>query len=600
MIQVRSTFDGTPIVPARTAGVFTVDAGSPVTMTALQTHPSATYEWDLGDGTTAIGPSVTHSYADSGVYVAVLTVVVNEPGGARTRYFAKVEARNVPPTVTAGSDITVDEGDVVPFTGTFSDPQWPDTHEATWSWGDYQGPSAGHVVEAIQPPTGGGTVEGSHAWGDNGTYTVTLTVRDDDGGVGEDTLQVTVINVPPVVDAGPELFAYPCSVITLVGHFTDPGWLDTHEASWQFGDCGPPHTAIVEETHEPPAGTGTATASHIYERCGDYHAVCTVVDDDGGIGTDATVIRVVTVANAGFEDGFHPRTPGAIANSWQLYADPKDADAGGDAVTFRGEEILVHSGQRAQRITVRQGQRAGILQQIGANPGWGYQVSAWYTLDERENGTARLGLDPAGGTDPDAPGVAWTEGSDHREWAQLVARVSAVDRRITIFLEADARDRNTDAYFDDVALVPIQPFCPVPPSPPEADPRCADFTAYGPRAQLPSEFEEQGFGFASVDGATQTVVPWLAPQGIPKLAFHRTGVDVRLPFRAGRVTIDAVEATGTPIHITAYDALGAQIATTSKPPYELLGRGIARVRVEGGGNEAAIIRICAEPEERKL
>ena len=256
MIAVRSTFETTPIVPAHSGGAVVVDAGQPLVLTAVNTHPAASYAWDLGDGTTATGPSVTHAYAEDGVYVAKLTVSVNAPGGARSRHFARIHARNVPPTVDAGPDRTVDEGEVVAFTATFTDPEWPDTHEATWNWGDYQPPTAGAVAEGNQPPTGSGTVTGGHAWGDNGTYEVTLTVRDDDGGVGQDTAEVTVLNVPPVVDAGPDLYAYPCTVITLAGRFTDPGWLDTHTATWVFGDCSPPQTALVEEAHEAARGRG--------------------------------------------------------------------------------------------------------------------------------------------------------------------------------------------------------------------------------------------------------------------------------------------------------------------------------------------------------
>ena len=37
--------------------------------------PIATYEWDFGDGTTAPGATVTHTYSESNRYTARLTVV---------------------------------------------------------------------------------------------------------------------------------------------------------------------------------------------------------------------------------------------------------------------------------------------------------------------------------------------------------------------------------------------------------------------------------------------------------------------------------------------------------------------------------------------
>src|SRR5690606_9982180 len=132
--------------------------------------------------------------------------------------------------------------------------------------------------ETHDGPRAEGTSTVEHAWCDNGEYVVLLRVRDQNGGVGTDTLRVTVLNVAPIVDAGPDLYAYPCTVITLTGRFEDPGWCDTHVGTWDFGDCTPAHTAIVHETNEPPAARGVVIASHVYDRCGTYHAVCTVVD----------------------------------------------------------------------------------------------------------------------------------------------------------------------------------------------------------------------------------------------------------------------------------------------------------------------------------
>ena len=597
MIAVVSAFGGTPIVRARTGDAYEVDAGSPLTLTAVNTHASAHYAWDLGDGTTATGPSVTHTYARDGVYVARLTVVVDGPGGARTRFYARVQARNVAPTVDAGADLVVDEGEVVALTGRFADPEWPDTHEATWSWGDGQGPTPGVVAETGSPPATGGTVAGSHAWGDDGTYTVTLTVRDDDGGVGEDTAQVTVRNVPPVVDAGPERFAYPCTVLTLVASFTDPGWLDTHVGTWAFGDCTPPQTALIAETNAPPAGTGSATASHVYRCCGDFVALCTVVDDDGGVGTASTVVRVVDVENAGFEEGFRQHTAGAVASAWEPYLAGGGTDAREAAVAFRADATLVHGGQRSQRIGARDGGRAGILQQVGANPGWDYQVSAWYALDEREAGVARLGLDPAGGTDPAAQGVVWTAGDERREWSQLAARVTAAGPAVTIFLEADAGSATVDACFDDVALLPIQPFCPAPVSPPRGE-RCVDFVDHGPRAELPHEIEHDGFGFTSVDGQQLTVVAWGDPKGVGKLRFRPTGVDVRLPFRSQRVVLSIMDYAGE-VQVVGLDDAGDPVARADAAPYALEAGGLVALRVTGGGNESAIVSICATPQARR-
>jgi len=135
---------------------------------------------------------------------------------------------------------------------------------------------------------------------------VTRRVRDQNGGMATDTRTVSVRKVAPMVDAGPDMYAYPCSVLTLTAVFTDPGWCDTHTATWDFGDCTGWIPAVVAETHEPPAGQGTAVASHVYDGCGTFLVGCAVVDDDGGVGTDTRVVRVTDVVNGRVRAWFRP------------------------------------------------------------------------------------------------------------------------------------------------------------------------------------------------------------------------------------------------------------------------------------------------------
>ena len=132
---------------------------------------------------------------------------------------------------------------------------------------------------------------------------MTLTVTDDDGGVGTDTLQVTVANVPPTVVYGPVSQPNPYFVLPVVhtlsfsASFNDKGWLDSHTSEWDFGDNGLVAGAVTEENVEPDA-TGTSTAEHAYLLAGDYTVSVVVVDDDGGVGSDSGAVHVASAQEA--------------------------------------------------------------------------------------------------------------------------------------------------------------------------------------------------------------------------------------------------------------------------------------------------------------
>ncbi|KPL15625.1 MAG: hypothetical protein AMJ93_16470 [Anaerolineae bacterium SM23_84] len=143
------------------------------------------FEWDFGDGGTASSTLTPfHTYADNGVYTVTLTVTDDQDGADRDTLLLTVE--NVTPEVAAGADQIVSEDDVVSLDpATFIDPGLADTHTATVDWGD-------GTVEAATVNQEAHTVSASHVYTAPGTYTVTVSVTDDDGGTGSDTFTVTV------------------------------------------------------------------------------------------------------------------------------------------------------------------------------------------------------------------------------------------------------------------------------------------------------------------------------------------------------------------------------------------------------------------------
>jgi hypothetical protein len=76
----------------------------------------------------------------------------------------------------------------IDFTADFTDDGEPDTHAATWDWGDSGGCDTAGPSPA--PPEAcavdGHTVTGSHAYAAPGVYQVSLTVTDDDGGISNE------------------------------------------------------------------------------------------------------------------------------------------------------------------------------------------------------------------------------------------------------------------------------------------------------------------------------------------------------------------------------------------------------------------------------
>ena len=77
----------------------------------------------------------------------------------------------------------------------FTDVGSLDLHTAQIDWGD------GFVdVGIITEANGNGVIGGKHTYADNGNYTVTVTLLDDDGGSHVVTFTVLVSNVAPALD----------------------------------------------------------------------------------------------------------------------------------------------------------------------------------------------------------------------------------------------------------------------------------------------------------------------------------------------------------------------------------------------------------------
>jgi streptogramin lyase len=170
--------------------------GSPIALDASgSSDPDGdviTYMWSIDtplcsfDDPTLVMPTLTCT--DNGVFTA--TVVVDD-GIATASASALVTVSNVAPTVTI-DDYPMEPvmaGDLVEVDFSFTDPGSNDTHTAVCEWDD------GYTVEFDDL----GAVVGSDTctkYPAAGIYVVTVTVTDDDGGVGMDMTGMIVVYDP--------------------------------------------------------------------------------------------------------------------------------------------------------------------------------------------------------------------------------------------------------------------------------------------------------------------------------------------------------------------------------------------------------------------
>ena len=145
-----------------------------------------TYTWDFGDDSTPVTVATnptSHAYTAAGSYTVSFTVTDDEGESASYSITVSVKA---PPVADAGSDKEVEldsTTDSVRVTFDGSGSYDPDGGALTYAWDFGDGSPAGSGAEP------------SHTYTAKGSYTVTLTVTDDERVEASDTLTVTVAEI---------------------------------------------------------------------------------------------------------------------------------------------------------------------------------------------------------------------------------------------------------------------------------------------------------------------------------------------------------------------------------------------------------------------
>jgi probable HAF family extracellular repeat protein len=243
-----------------------------------------TYDWDFGDGTTGAGATPEHMYAGEGTFAVSLTVT--DPAGARSVATTSATIINRAPVANAGGAYLAAEAEVISFDGSASgDPDGQPVAYA-WDFGD------GETGMGASP---------THAYRDDGSYTVTLTVTDPFGAIGTATTTANVLNVAPtvgVIVAPIDPVAVHTTVVASTSFF-DPGTLDVHTMLIAWGDGSTTSTDIPSGTSMP----ATVSGSHAYTAAGVYTVTLTVTDGTGETGQSIYQYVVVYDPGAGFVTG---------------------------------------------------------------------------------------------------------------------------------------------------------------------------------------------------------------------------------------------------------------------------------------------------------
>ena len=222
------------------------------------------------------------------------------------------------PTVAVGASATIHEGDTLTSTGSFSDPG-ADTWTATVDYGDGSG---------TQPLalTANHTFGLGHQYIDEGNYTVTVAVKDDDGTTGTASLAVTALNVAPTVNLSGPASGVRGQPLSYSGAFADPG-AGTWTATVDYGD-GSGKQALPLNVDK------SFNFSHVYLNTGAYTVQVFVTDDDNGSGTSSTTTTIKAV-----DLQADPFTPGGTVLA-----------VGG---TTASDTILVSYGATSSQLTVK-------------------------------------------------------------------------------------------------------------------------------------------------------------------------------------------------------------------------------------------------------
>jgi PKD repeat protein len=242
-------------------------SGLTCSFTSTSSDPDGTiaaYSWTFGDGTSSTAQNPSKTYAAGGSYTVTLTVTDNQGAlSAPTSKSVTVTAPNQAPTANFTFSCS---GLTCSFTSTSSD---PDGTIASYNWTFGDGTSS-----TAQNP--------SKTYAAGGSYTVTLTVTDNQGALSAPTSKTVTVTAPN--QAPTANFTFSCSGLTcsFTSTSSDPdGTIASY--NWTFGDG-------TSSTVQNPSKT--------YAAGGSYTVTLRVTDNQGAVSAPTSKTVTVTAPNS--------------------------------------------------------------------------------------------------------------------------------------------------------------------------------------------------------------------------------------------------------------------------------------------------------------
>lgn len=219
------------------------------------------YNWDFGDGGNGSNLITTHNYASNGSYEVILIIRDNAGAISSSSIMVSASSSNIPPVASFNSDC----------------PDLSCSFDASAS-SDSDGSISNYLWDFGDGNTGS-TVNPAHTYASDNSYTISLTVTDNDNATAISAQTIAVSNTGTNNATPTAFFTADCTDLScdFNGSASSDSDGTISNYSWDFGD-----------------GTNgiTATPAHTYTADANYTIILTVTDNGGASSTNTQTLFI--------------------------------------------------------------------------------------------------------------------------------------------------------------------------------------------------------------------------------------------------------------------------------------------------------------------